>query len=151
MKFFVFAFAMAVSFVSVTNASAAELSAQDKLRVTVQGICPVSGGKLGTMGTPIKVAIGEKKEEVFLCCKGCVKKKVNPKHWATIHANIFKAQQICPIMKESLPPKSKWTVVKGQVVYVCCPPCIEKVEKDPNASLKIVYEQYRKSLKKVKK
>lgn len=58
---------------------------RDQLRMAVQKICPVSGRKLGTHGKPIKVKVG--KETVFLCCKGCLQQKLNPEHWATIHAN----------------------------------------------------------------
>jgi len=115
---------------------------RDQLRIAVQDICPVSGQKLGVMGPPIKVAVGEAKEEVFLCCKGCLKGKINPQYWATIHANIARAQGRCPIMKKELPAGAKWTVVNGEVVYVCCPPCIKKIEADPEASLKQVDAYY---------
>ncbi len=43
---------------------------RDQLRAAVQGICPVSGNKLGYLGAPIKVKFGE--EGVFLFCKGCL-------------------------------------------------------------------------------
>ncbi len=120
-----------------------------QIRMAVQGICPVSGQKLGTHGVPIAVKIG--KEQVFLCCKGCTSGKVKPEHWATIHANFAKAQRICPVMKKELPKGAKWTVVEGQIVYVCCPPCIKKIEADPKAYLKQLDELYLASLKKPKK
>ena len=41
---------------------------REKMRIAVQNICPVSGEKLGAHGEPIKVTVGEKKEEIFLCC-----------------------------------------------------------------------------------
>ena len=91
---------------------------RDQLRAAVQGICPVSGEKLGDHGPPIKVSVGKAKEEVFLCCKACLKQKIDPKHWATMHANIAKAQEICPVMKKKLPKNPKWTIVEGQIVYV---------------------------------
>ena len=50
---------------------------RDQLRIAAQQICPTSGTKLGEHGTPIKVKVG--KEHVFLCCKGCLKKKISPK------------------------------------------------------------------------
>ena len=129
------------------SASAAEQPAKEQLRreqlrIAVQEICPISGEKLGSMGDPIKVTIGEAKEEVYLCCKGCVKGKIDPKHWATIHNNIAVAQGKCPIMKKGLPKKVKWTVVEGQLVYVCCPPCIKKIQADPKKSLAQVDEYY---------
>ena len=119
------------------------LSKRDQLRIAVQGICPMTGLKLGAHGTPVKVKFG--KESLFLCCKGCLKKKVDPKHWATIHANFARAQGICPIMKKPLPGKPKWTYVNGQIVYVCCPPCAKKIAKNPESTLRLVdarYEQW---------
>jgi hypothetical protein len=114
----------------------------DQLRIAVQGICPVSGQELGAMGPPVKVTVGEAKEEVFLCCQGCLKGKINPQHWATIHANIARAQGRCPIMKKELPEGAKWTVVRGEVVYVCCPPCIKKIAANPDESLRQVDAYY---------
>ena len=125
-----------------------EQAKSDQLRATVQAICPVSGNKLGDHGTPIKVKIG--KEEVFLCCKACLKSKVDAKHWATIHANFAKAQGICPVMKNPLPKSAKWTIVEGRIVYVCCPPCIAKIEKDPKTYLAAVDKLYADSQKKKK-
>ncbi len=115
-------------------------SERDQLRAAVQEICPVSGGKLGSMGTPIKVQIG--KESVFLCCKGCMKGKVNPKHWATIHANIASAQGKCPVMNKAVTKDSKWTIVNGQIIYTCCPPCGDKIAANPETYLKKVDQQY---------
>ncbi len=119
-----------------------------EIRMAVQQICPVSGQKLGEHGKPIAVKIG--KEQVFLCCKGCTTGKVKPEHWATIHVNFAKAQRICPVMKHDLPKGAKWTIVEGRVVYVCCPPCIKKIEAEPKAYLKAVDELYLASLKKRK-
>ena len=123
-------------------ASANPLS--DELKIAAQQICPVSGKKLGSMGKPIKRKIG--KEELFLCCKGCLKGKVDQANWNTIHANFKKAQAICPVMKKPLPPKSQWTVVDGQIVYVCCPPCTKKIEADSKTYLKKIATSYGKSL-----
>jgi YHS domain-containing protein len=109
---------------------------RDRLHAAVQKICPVSGMRLGEHGAPIKVKVG--KETLFLCCKACLKRKIDPRHWAKIHANFAKAQRICPVMKHELPKKPKWTIVEGQIVYVCCPPCTKKVEADPKAYLKAI-------------
>jgi hypothetical protein len=119
---------------------------RDQLHSAVQKICPVSGERLGEHGTPIKVSVGKDKEEIFLCCKACLKQKIDPKHWATMHANIAKAQRICPVMKKPLPPKSKWTIVQGQIVYVCCPPCIKKIAAAPQKFLPQIDELYTASL-----
>lgn len=137
---------LVVAVVAATGqfASAQELSKRDQLRIAVQGICPISGGQLGSMGTPIKVQVGQ--ETVFLCCKGCLQKQINPQHWATIHANFAKAQRICPVMKHELPKNPKWTIVEGQIVYVCCPPCTKKIAADPETYLRKVDELYTASL-----
>ena len=120
-------------------------SQRDQLRIAVQKICPVSGQQLGAHGPPIKVAIGQ--EEVFLCCKGCLKGKVNPRHWATIHANFASAQAKCPVMKKKLPKNPKWTIVAGQIVYVCCPPCTKKIASNPEPYLRTIDAYYTASLR----
>ncbi len=124
--------------------AAQEQQQRDQLRAAVQEICPVSGGKLGSMGEPIKVKVGE--ETVFMCCKGCLKQKIKPEHWATIHANFAKAQGICPVMKHELPKKPKWIIVEGQIVYVCCPPCTKKIAADPKTYLRAVDQLFTASL-----
>lgn len=124
---------------------AAATMSHDDIRIATQKICPVSGKKLGSMGEPIKRRIG--KEELFLCCKGCAKGKVDRAHWGTIHANFKKAQGICPVMKKPLPAKAKWTVVEGQIVYICCPPCTKKIEADPKKYVAEVASLYSKSMK----
>jgi hypothetical protein len=123
---------------------AQEQQRRDQLRIAIQEICPISGQKLGSMGVPIKVQVG--KESVFLCCKGCLQQKIKPKHWATIHANAAKAQRICPVMKHDLPKSPKWTIVDGQVVYVCCKPCTKKIAADPQKYLRAVDQLYTASL-----
>ena len=144
MKYFTIALAMvATCFGSI--ATAKESSQHDKIHIAVQNVCPVSGKKLGSMGTPIKVKIG--KEVVYLCCKGCLQGKVNPQHWATIHANFAKAQRICPVMKHELPKNPKWTIVEGQIFYVCCPPCTKKIAADPKTYLHKLDELYTASLR----
>ncbi|REJ65715.1 MAG: hypothetical protein DWQ31_17410 [Planctomycetota bacterium] len=143
MKYVMFALVIALTGLC-SFASAQELSQRDQLRIAVQGICPISGQQLGSMGTPIKVQVGE--ETVFLCCKGCLQKQINPQHWATIHANFAKAQRICPVMKHELPKNPKWTIVEGQIVYVCCPPCTKKIAADPETYLRKVDELYTASL-----
>lgn len=102
----------------------------DQLHATAQGICPVSGGKLGSMGDPIKVKVGEE-EVAFLCCKGCVGKKINAEHWATIQTNLATAQKTCPVMGKAVDASMKSTVVNGRKIFVCCPPCIKKIKADP--------------------
>jgi hypothetical protein len=145
MKYVLFATMFVFSGLS-SWAGADEPSRSDQLRIAVQAICPVSGQKLGSMGDPVKVKVGE--EQVFLCCKGCLHGKVKAEHWKTIHVNFAKAQGICPVMKKALPTSPKWTVVNGRIVYVCCPPCTKKIEADPATYLKAVDELYAASLRK---
>lgn len=123
-----------------------EQARRDQLHTAVQQICPVSGQKLGEHGPPLKVTVGEQKEEVFLCCKGCLQQKIDPKHWATIHANFAKAQRICPVMKKELPENPKWTIVEGHIFYVCCPPCTKKIADRPQTFLRALDELYAASL-----
>lgn len=124
---------MAISLPSNADDTTHGLSIRDQLKAKAQGICPVSGKPLGSMGTPLKTRIGE--EELFLCCKGCAQGQVSREHWGTIHANFAKAQGQCPVMKKPLPANAKWTVVEGQIFYVCCPPCVDKIKADPKAYL----------------
>ncbi len=130
---------------SAQESSQRDQQRRDQLRIAVQGICPISGQQLGSMGTPIKVKVGE--ETVFVCCRGCLQKQINPQHWATIHANFAKAQRICPVMKHELPKNPKWTIVEGQIFYVCCPPCTKKIAADPKAYLQKLDELYTASLR----
>jgi len=109
------------------------LTRHDKLKIAAQRICPVSGGALGDHGTPLKAKIGE--EELYLCCDGCLTGQIDKAHWATIHANFAKAQGECPVMEKALPKNPKWTVVNGQIIYVCCPPCTKKIQADPRKYL----------------
>ena len=53
-----------------TNApDLAGLSPLDHERAIAQGVCPVTGKRLGSMGTPVRVVA--KDLTVFLCCEGC--------------------------------------------------------------------------------
>ncbi len=143
--------ALLVGISQVARAQEAEQQpTRDQLRIAVQKICPVSGGKLGGHGSPVKVTVGKAKQQVFLCCKGCIQKKMDPKHWATIHANFAKLQAKCPVMNKPLPKSPKWTVGEGQRVYVCCPPCIKKIAADPKTYLQKVDQLYAASLQQEK-
>jgi hypothetical protein len=48
------------------------VSKDDEAAMKEQAVCPVSGDKLGSMGEPVKVMIGDK--ALFLCCSGCLSK-----------------------------------------------------------------------------
>jgi membrane fusion protein, copper/silver efflux system len=45
------------------------LSPLDREQAVVQEVCPVTGKRLGSMGTPVRVVV--KGRTVFLCCEGC--------------------------------------------------------------------------------
>jgi Cu(I)/Ag(I) efflux system membrane fusion protein len=45
------------------------LAPVDRDQAVAQAICPVTGKRLGSMGTPVKVVVRGSK--VFLCCEGC--------------------------------------------------------------------------------
>ncbi|MEP3479734.1 MAG: hypothetical protein ABJZ55_10840 [Fuerstiella sp.] len=121
-------------------ASLAVPQTHDEIKIAVQKICPVMGKPLGSMGKPIKVKIGD--EELFLCCEACRKKQVDRTHWATIHTNFREAQGTCPIMGKSLPTDAKWTFINGNIIYVCCPPCIEKINAKPEQYLSELDDLY---------
>lgn len=112
----------------------------DQLHIKAQGVCPVSGQKLGSMGAPIKVKVGEE-EHAFLCCTGCVGKELNAEHWATIQANLATAQGVCPVMGEPVSAEMKSTVVNGRKIFVCCPPCIEKIQAEPEVYVAMLNAQ----------
>lgn len=122
-----------------------EQARRDQLHIAVQEICPVSGQKLGKHGPPVKAQVGE--ETIFLCCKGCLKGQIKPENWAKIHANFARAQGICPVMENKLPKNPKWTIVDGEIIYVCCPSCTEKIKADPQTYLHKVDELYTASLR----
>ena len=117
-----------------------KLTDADYLQIAVQKICPVMGGELGSMGEPIKVKMGD--QYAYLCCKGCLGKQPKAEHWKTIQANIAKAQGTCPIMGKPVSADMKSTVVNGQQIFVCCPPCIEKIQADPQTALTKVNASY---------
>lgn len=117
-----------------------KLSESDRLQIAVQKICPVMGAELGSMGDPIKVKIGE--QIAWLCCDGCKSKKVDGEHWKTVQANIAAAQGVCPIMGKEVDASMESTIVNGQIVFVCCPPCIPKIEADVEGSMKKVHASY---------
>ncbi len=123
--------------------SLAKLNASDRLRATAQKICPVSGNELGRMGVPKKVRVG--KLDVFLCCEGCAEGKVSNELWAKVAENIKSAQGKCPVMEKPLPANAKSTIVNGQLVFVCCPPCIKKIEAAPTEYLTKIDRYYQQA------
>jgi len=121
---------------TVAQETNAELTAAQKLErllVAAQKICPVSGKDLTSMGGPIRAKVGER--TVYLCCKGCFKSKIDAKHAAQVEKNLIAAQGKCPIMGKQLPVDPKSIVVEGRKIFVCCPPCTEKIKADSKTHL----------------
>ena len=144
-RFLICGLGVVMTALSFPAAEAAEPDSQ-ALHAAVQQICPVSGVELGKHGAPLRVAVGEQEQEVFLCCKACLQKEINPEHWATIHANTLAAQGRCPVMKKPLPEDAHWQVIEGRVVFVCCPPCVEKIVADPKPHMELLDSFYAASL-----
>ena len=59
----------ALSKIPVTLAA---LDESDRPRIERQKVCAVAGSPLGSMGTPVKVLVGD--HPIYLCCKGCLEK-----------------------------------------------------------------------------
>lgn len=114
------------------------------LMAAAQGICPVTGMELDSMGGPIKAKSGEK--TIFLCCKGCIGKPIKKDAWKQIQKNLAEAQGICPIMKKPLPKDATSTVVEGRTVFVCCKSCIEKVQTEPEKAFAVIDAQIKKHI-----
>jgi len=119
-----------------TQAELTEAQKLERLLVAAQKICPVTGKGLTSMGGPVKAKVGDR--ALYLCCKGCFKGKINPQHAEQIEKNLIAAQGKCPIMGKKLPADPKSTVVEGRKVFVCCPPCIEKIKAEPKQHLATV-------------
>jgi hypothetical protein len=52
-------------------AELAKLKPEDRKLAEAQKFCAVSEERLGSMGVPMKIKV--KDEDVFICCKGCLK------------------------------------------------------------------------------
>jgi len=133
----------------------------NELRISLQGTCPVSGQKLGSMGKPPKVELGDK--SLFVCCAGCIDKvKASPDQYLSkyyksqgkeVRPGVFEAtladaeaiakQKVCPVMDEPLggmgtPGKVN---VKGKAVYICCAGCAKKLAAEPEKFLAVLKEK----------
>jgi YHS domain-containing protein len=120
--------------------------------VARQGICPVSGKRLGSMGTPVAVSIG--KATVYACCSACVKSiERNPAKFATgkpsilvstataVDAEAIARQRVCPVMDEPLGGMGQplKVMIGDKPVYLCCKGCVKKIEAEPLKYLELVY------------
>ena len=105
------------------------LSSLDRQLVEGQKICPVTGRDLRAMGGPVKAAI--EGQAVFLCCRGCLGRPLDPQHGTAAQDNLrtarlVLAQRICPVTGRDLsvdePVKAQ---IGGQSVFLCSQGCFE--------------------------
>jgi hypothetical protein len=143
---------------AAVKAARAKLSAEDQEWVEAQDLCPVSGKRLGSMGTPVQVTI--KDQPVFLCCESCRDKaladpdktlaKVEELTVQTSRAKLspedrrlVDAQDFCAVMEDSRlgamgePLK---VMIKGKPVFLCCKGCEKKALANPDKTLAKVEE-----------
>ncbi len=151
--------------ITVTTSTAADAAA-----IAAQKVCPVMDEPLGSMGTPIKVMVGDK--PIYLCCKGCIKKvQAEPaKYLAMVSGNqprsnsiaaageqarpgVFQvtaadapfiaAQKKCPVMDEPLNAMGGPYRVNanGKAIYICCPGCAKKIAAEPHRYLDVLSRQ----------
>lgn len=122
---------------------------RERLRITVQAICPVTGESLTSHAKPVKMTDPETKEVLYLCCEDCLKSKPDAKYLDKIRNNFAQAQGHCLVMTDNeVSQKSKHGIVEGHAVFVCCPPCIKKMTAAPQKFLAKLDDLYEASLKK---
>ena len=96
-------------------------------REKIQVRCPVSGEPVDQ-----KVSTEHKGEKVSFCCKDCIDKYTSdPAKYKTALANSYTYQTKCPVMGESIDPKSFSVLSTGQTVYYCCKGCDKKFLANP--------------------
>lgn len=122
---------------------------RERLRIAVQAICPVSGESLTGHEKPVKMTNPDTKEVLYVCCSDCLKSKQEEKYVDKIRENFAKAQGKCLVMTDNeVTAKSKHGIVEGQFVFVCCPPCIKKMNASSERFLAKLDDLYEASLKK---
>lgn len=117
---------------------------EDQLMIAAQKICPVSGQDLVMMGLPVKTRIDG--QIFFVCCNACTGRPGQQSYLARIKKNLREAQAECTVMKKPLPEDAKSVVAKGRLIFVCCPPCIQKIEAAPEKHTKVLNALYEKNL-----
>ena len=140
------------------SVTVAALTESDRAGIARQRVCPVSGGELASMGTPVKLLVAD--QPVYLCCQGCTGKvRENPERYVTGAPSIpqqpaqgvaghelavtkataadevaVRAQGTCPVLNTRL--GSMGTPIKvtrgGRSLFLCCQGCVSKVEKNPD-------------------
>ena len=133
----------------------------DSPRIEQQKVCPVSGGRLGSMGTPVKVLIGD--QPLYLCCQACLAQvRKDPESYlkkvavpgskpdasmiagriviqtaAASDQAAIQAQRECPVLGTALGSHGKPVKVGvgEQTLFVCCKRCVGKVIESPERFL----------------
>lgn len=105
--------------------------------------CPVSGEKLGAMGAPVDVVVGNRL--VRLCCAGCEKSlRAGPASYLEkIDAAVIEKQRnayplkTCVVSGEVLGSHGdiKEYVFAGRLVRLCCENCVKTFEENPHSFL----------------
>jgi YHS domain-containing protein len=127
------------------QATPQQAEAAEKVIPYLADTCPISGGKLGSMGDPIVLEYDGR--EVRFCCKGCIKKfeKAGDEGWAKLDAIMIKAQlpyyplSTCFVSGESLTEDGEDIAInrihEGRLVRLCCKSCARDFTKDPDEML----------------
>ena len=100
--------------------------------------CLVSGRKLGSMGAPIEMVVGNRL--FLLCCAGCKSKlqKDPAGYFKKLDAAVVRAQsasyplETCLVSGKRLGSmgQAKELVVANRLVRLCCAGCVKKFRKD---------------------
>jgi hypothetical protein len=137
------------------KAALAKLPDGDKAAASAQRWCAINqGGRLGSMGTPVKVVLDGK--PVYLCCAGCkAKAQADPR--ATVKAaetlkkvnaalvklsvtdrELAETQRFCAVMDDSrlgamgTPVK---LLIDGKPVFLCCAGCEDEAKANPKETV----------------
>lgn len=144
----------------------AAVSDADTDAIGRQRVCPITGGPLGGMGTPVKLIVGD--QVLYVCCHGCIDKvRQAPEKYVSnrapgtqrlnqpTHGNellvvqatvadqaAIQAQALCAVMKTRLGAMgTPVKIVRGnQAVFVCCQGCVAKVKANPDLYFSQVVE-----------
>ena len=102
-----------------------------------QTTCPVMGGKINK-----QLYVDTNGLRIYICCEGCVSAiKAEPqkyiKKMKSEGVEIEKTPQTtCPVMKGNKVNPKLYVDAEGVRIYVCCKPCIAKVQAAPAKYIK---------------
>jgi hypothetical protein len=88
-------FGPAPSSVPVPALTVSKSTQADAAAIAAQKVCPITHQSLGKMGSPLKIARGDR--AIFVCCEGCVPKiQANPDAYLGAVASAVPAQAVQP-------------------------------------------------------